>query len=71
MLEPVCKGPRFTYYLTETLYCVTGGPLGMPYKKRRIYPGTKPSNSIGPIMCPSFTSEDAHDVSPWKEKKEF
>ena len=43
----------------------------MPYKKRRIYPGTNRSNSIGPIMCPSFTSEEAHNVIPWKENKDF
>ena len=22
-------------------------------------------------MCPSFTSEEAHNVIPWKEKKDF
>ena len=43
----------------------------MPYKKRRIYPGTNRSNSIGPIMCPSFTSEEAHNLIPWKEKQDF
>ena len=43
----------------------------MPYKKRRIYPETNRSNSIGPIMFPSFTSEEAHNVIPWKEKKDF
>ena len=43
----------------------------MPYKKRRIYPRTNHSNTIGPIMRPSFTSEEAHNLIPWKEKKDF
>ena len=58
-----------TYDLTETLHCVAGVPLDMPYKKRRIYPGTNRSNSIGPSMCPSFTSEEAHNLIPWTENK--
>ena len=60
----------FGYDLTETAYCVTAGVLEMPVKKRRIYPGTNRSNSIGPIGCPPFTSE-AHNLVAWKEKKEF
>mgnify|MGYP007045148110 CR=1 FL=1 len=61
----------FGHDLTETAYCVTAGVLEMPVKKRKIYPGTNRSNSIGPIGCPSFTSSAAHNVIAWKEKKDF
>ena len=61
----------FAYNLTETAYCVTAGVLDMPVKKRRIYPGTNRSNALGPIGCPPFTSAEAHNLVPWKEKKDF
>ena len=54
----------FAYDLMETIYCVTSGPLDMPYTKRRVHPRTNRSNSMGQIMCPSFTSEEAHNVIP-------
>ena len=68
-LSKCSKVRGFTYDLTETLYCVTSVPLDMPHNKRRIYPRTNRNNSIGPVMCPSFTSEEAHNLTPWKEKQ--
>jgi hypothetical protein len=61
----------FHHDLTEALYCITSKTLDMPVKKRRIYGGTNRSNVIGPIGFPPFTSAEAHNLAPWKEKKDF
>ena len=59
----------FQFNLTETVHTVTAELLDMPVKRRKLYPGTNPSNVLGPIALLPYTAEH-HNMVIWKDKKD-
>ena len=58
----------FQYNLAETMYTVTAGPLEMPFRKLKNFPGSNRNNVLGPIACKPFNEEN-HNILAWKDKK--